>query len=147
MWAFFYGVKYIMQTVKIVTLVDITQTMARRGDEQKKIQQQANFMTFTQTAGLRVNPIPMNVVSKVESIDDMGFGKNHTGKQRYWEYVFQHEYSGGLTLDMLLDDFDLIPVLTNLDETSLINNNVVRTIDKNDCNILFKLLDNVEDDI
>lgn len=144
MWAFFYGVKYDMQTVKILTLVDITQTMARRGDEQKKVQQQANFMTFTQTAGLRVNPMPLTVVSKTENIDKLGFGTNHSGKQRYWEYTFEHEYFGGLTKEMLLDDFDLIPVLTGLDETSLINNNVVRTRNDNDRNIVFKLLDNEE---
>ena len=131
-----------MQTVKIVTLIDITQTMARRGDEKKKIQQQANFMSFTQTAGLRVNPIPMTVISNIDVIDNMGFGNNYTGKHRYWEYVFQHEYSGGLTEDMLLDDFELIPVLTGLDETVSINNSIVRTYDKNDRNILFKLLDN-----
>ena len=101
-------------------------------------------MTFTQTAGLRVNPMPLTVVSKTENIDKLGFGTNHSGKQRYWEYTFEHEYFGGLTKEMLLDDFDLIPVLTGLDETTLINNNVVRTRNDNDRNVVFKLLDNEE---
>lgn len=130
--------------VKILTLVDITETNARRDDDAKKRNQQSNYMVFLQTAGLRVNPFPISVTSKVENIEKLGFGSNHTGKQRYWIFEFSHEYAGGLTHDMLLEDFDLIPIITGLDETSQINNNVVRTHHKQEKNTVFKLSDNNE---
>jgi hypothetical protein len=128
--------------VKIITLVDITETKARRGDDKKLLQQQSNFMVFTQTIGLRVNPIPLNVTSEVANINELGFGKNHTGKQRYWTYDLEHEYFGGLTKEMLLDDFDLIPIVTGLNETASINNSVIRTKDSKECNTVFILADN-----
>lgn len=131
--------------VKILTLVDITETNARREDDIRKRNQQSNYMVFLQTAGLRVNPYPLSICSKTENIDRLGFGSNFSGKQRYWEFTFSHEYEGGLTEEMLVEDFDLIPIITDLDETVLINNNIVRTHNKQEKNIIFKLADNNED--
>jgi hypothetical protein len=136
------AVNTLMNSVIVLSLIDITETKARRGDDLKKVQQQANYMTFIQTAGLRVNPNPISVQSLTDNIDNLGFGEKYSGKQRYWEFVFEHEYTGGLTREMLLEDFDLIPVLTGLDETSTIYNSIVRTKDKNDRNVVFKLPDN-----
>ena len=62
--------------MKIVvnTLVDITQTNARRGDEKFLVKQQANYMTIVQTVGLRVNPIPISIKDKEGSIKNLKFG-------------------------------------------------------------------------
>lgn len=128
--------------VTILTLVDITETNARRDDDAKKRNQQSNYMVFLQTAGLRVNPYPISIKSQVQEVDDLGFGSNFSGKQRTWTFEFTHEYLGGLTEEMLLEDFDLIPVITGLDETAQINNSVIRTTNKQEKNIIFKLVDN-----
>ena len=40
----------------IHTLVDITETGSRRGEDPKQYRQQQNFLTVMQTIGLRVNP-------------------------------------------------------------------------------------------
>ena len=133
--------------VTILTLVDITQTNASRDDDQKKRNQQSNYLVAVQTSGLRVNPIPVSVNSFVENIDKLGFGSNYSDKQRYWEFVFEYEYTNGLTEEMLLEDFELIPVITGLDETTNINNSVFRTTNKQEKNIIFKLSDNDLDDI
>jgi len=128
--------------VKICTLIDITETNARRDDDVKKRNQQSNYMVFLQTAGLRVNPYPESIAVQTGNIDGLGFGTNFSGKQRYWEFVFSYEYEGGLSEEMLIQDFDLIPIITQLDETVAINNNVVRTQNTQEKNIIFNLVDN-----
>jgi len=52
---------------KIQTLVDVSQTFARKGvDDQKSIKQQANFNTLYNVIGLRSNPTEFEVgVNKV----------------------------------------------------------------------------------
>jgi len=127
--------------MKIVvnTLVDITQTNARRGDEKFLVKQQANYMTIVQTVGLRVNPIPISIEDKEGSIKNLKFGNEYTGKHRYWTFIFEHEYIDGLTHEMLLDDFDLIPIITGLNETIDINEPILRTKNKKTTNIVFEV--------
>ena len=62
------------------------------------------------------------------------------GKQRYWEFTFDVEAEDALTLDMLVTDFDLVPVITNLDETTTLGTKVFRTNHPNDTNVVFKML-------
>lgn len=127
--------------MKIVvnTLVDITQTNARRGDEKFLVKQQANYMTIVQTVGLRVNPIPISIKDKEGSIKNLKFGSEYTGKHRYWTFIFEHEYQDGLSHEMLLDDFDLIPIITGLNETIDINEPILRTKNKKTTNIVFEV--------
>lgn len=126
---------------KLSTLVDITETNARRKEDQKLFRQQTNYNTVLQTIGLRVNLNPLSIKSDVQNVKDLGFGKSITGKQRYWEFIFDVEYEGALTVDMLNNDFDLIPVITELDETAHINNKIFRTTCPNDCNIVFEIVE------
>jgi len=127
--------------VKIYTVVDITETHARRTDDKKLYSQQCNYNTTIQTVGLRVNVNPIYCKSLVESVSKYNFGKSVTGKQRVWEYCFAVEYEGALNEDMLLTDFDLVPVVTGLDETAHNHNKIFRTTCTNDTNIVFEIIE------
>ena len=128
--------------VTLITVVDITETNARKQDDKIARNQQANFLTMLQTVGLRVNAIPLKCITHVGDISEFGFGSAITGKQRYWEFTFEHDYEGAVTDQTLADDFDLVPVITELTETVHINNRAFRTKDNTERNIVFKLSDN-----
>ena len=51
------------------------------------------------------------------------------------------EQEGALSVDALVDDFDLVPVIAGLTESVTINNNAFRTKDDASKNIIFKLAD------
>lgn len=123
------------------TLVDITQTDARRTDEKHAYHQQQNFLSIVQTIGLRVN---VNITKKpvVEEKTLKGFGSNFTGKHRVWTLPFEIEYEDAMSVEMLKSDFNLVPIITGLSESVQINKSVFRTKDSKERNIIFKLLDN-----
>ena len=130
-----------MGRIQIFTVIDMTETNVGRSGEAKQRNQQANYNTVVQTAGLRVNPMPIALESKVDVVDGIGFGSSIKDKQRYWVFTFQHEFENALNIDQLKDDFDLVPVITGLDETALINNSAFRTKDSVETNIVFKFVD------
>jgi|TARA_B110000977_G_scaffold99939_1_gene131175 hypothetical protein len=123
----------------LTTVVDITQTNARRGDDKHLHNQQANFHTVIQTIGLRVNIQPLTCEVNVADIKGLGFGDIFKGKQRYWKFTFNVEAEDALALDMLITDFDLVPVITDLDETASISNKVFRTKHPNETNVVFEM--------
>jgi hypothetical protein len=102
---------------KAYTLVDVTQTNARRYDAPKLVNQQANFNTFYNTIGLRTNATEFEITVEEVSIAKLGFGSNYKGKQKVWTIEFYVEAEGSTTVDLLDNDFDLVPIITNLDET------------------------------
>ena len=126
---------------KLYTTVDITETNAKRQEDRKMYSQQTNYNTVLQTIGLRVNLIPVYVRSFVSDVKPVGFGDSIKGKNRYWEFCFEVEYEGALTIEMLTNDFDLIPVITELDETVYNHNKIFRTTCPNDRNIVFEIVD------
>jgi|TARA_B100001094_G_scaffold274521_1_gene281573 hypothetical protein len=128
---------------KLTTVVDITQTNARRGEDKKKENQQANFNTMFQTIGLRVNVEPLGCTQSVIDVDKLEykFGSAIKGKQRVWTFEFENTYEGALTLDMMIDDFDLVPVIVSLEETAANTNNIFSTKHVTDKNILFEIID------
>jgi hypothetical protein len=128
--------------VTLITVVDITETNARKQDDKIARSQQANYLTMLQTIGLRVNAQPVSCKHKVGDVTKIGFGSAITGKQRYWEFLFEHEYEGAITQETLTDDFDLVPIITGLNETATINNYAFRTKDETERNIVFKLSHN-----
>ena len=128
--------------VTLTTVIDITETNARRHDDKLARDQQANYLTMLQTVGLRVQPKPVLCDVNVGDVSDFGFGSAISGKQRYWQFEFEHDYAGAVTEQTLADDFDLVPIITGLNETALINNSAFRTKDNNERNIIFKLSDN-----
>jgi hypothetical protein len=107
----------------IHTLVDITETGVRRGEDPKQFRQQQNFLTVMQTIGLRVNPTYVKAPEVVKEVPSkLGLGTSYKTKQSVWKYVFDMEYEGALDIETLVNDFDLIPIITQLDETAKFEN-------------------------
>ena len=123
----------------VLTLVDITQTNARRADGDKfAYSQQQNYNTLVNTMGLRTNILPLSDI-KIEDreLEPNEFGKEYSGTHKVWSFPFEVEAEDSLSIEMLEQDFDLVPVITDLDETVKINNNVFRTNGAKDNNIRF----------
>lgn len=127
---------------RLQTLVDITETKTRRTDENKfAYRQEANFQTVLQTIGLRVNVL-YSESPKCEEITlgKIGFGDKYKGKHKVWSFLFDIEYEGGLTIDMLNSDFDLIPIILGLNETAKLEQALFRTTPA-DRNIIFSIIE------
>jgi len=120
---------------RILTLIDITETGENHGPDEKRVNQQANWNTLIQVLGLRANPSPLKTVSHSESITGLGFGTAFKGKQRYWECEFEIEY-GEVRKEAFLEDFDLVPIITGLDETAKLETPVFYTEDPKYKNIV-----------
>jgi hypothetical protein len=126
--------------ILVQTLVDITETNARKSSDKVSFAQQTNYNTFLQSAGLRANIEPITCSNKALEVEDLGFGTQYEGKQRVWELLLNNPYEGAITKEMLEDDFDFIPIVTQLNETVLINNNVIRTKSNKEKNTTFTFL-------
>jgi hypothetical protein len=139
--AFFMTISISMK-FRIQTLVDITETRARRqGDDKFAYKQEANFQTVLQTIGLRVNIEYENSPYFEEiTVTKMPFDDKYKGKQMLWTFDFNVEYEDALTLEMLISDFDLIPIITGLNETIQLDKALFKTTGKN-TNILFSVVD------
>jgi len=103
-----------MDSFTIYTLVDVTETNARRGDSTFAHNQQANFMSVYQTIGLRSNPTNFTV-EKVKD-KNIKFGTSFKNINHYWKISFDIEQADSLTLDMLVEDFELVPFISGLEE-------------------------------
>jgi hypothetical protein len=126
----------------IHTLVDITETHARRGEDPKQYRQQQNFLTVMQTIGLRVNPTYVKAPEVVKEVPSkLGLGTSYKTKQSVWKYVFDMEYDGALDIETLVNDFDLIPIITGLDETAKFENAHFLTKNTALTNISFEIVD------
>ena len=119
---------------RIYTLADISPTGARRG-EGFAYHQEQNYMTMIQTIGIRTNPLNV-IVSKNE--DTMKFGSKYKGKQNIWCLEFEVDSQGGHSIEMLQEDFDLVPFNNNLEETVNFSKSIFLTKDRSLTNILFE---------
>ena len=131
--------------MNVYTLIDISETRmySSNSRDSKLIEQQANFMTFFQTLCLRNNytydkaPTLQKLTEK--KLRELGFGTDYKGSHNVWflEVMVDEgrEYSDA---EILEQDFDLVPVVPNLNETIKINNNVFRTNDKKAKNLVIK---------
>lgn len=127
---------------RLETLIDITETQAKRSEgDRLAYQQESNFQTVLQTIGLRVNfSYEKSPQIKELTIGKMGFGDKYKGKQKVWAFDFEVEYEDALTLDMLNNDFDLIPIITGLNETTATDKALFRTTPQ-ERNIVFSIVD------
>jgi hypothetical protein len=125
----------------IRTLVDITETGSRRGEDPIKSKQQANYNTTIQTAGFRANLIPGKCLMCFDEVNKIGFGHVFKGKHNYWELSLQVDYEEAITHEMLIGDFDLVPIVCGLQETAKFDKDVYRSQGK-ETNIVFEILDN-----
>jgi|TARA_B100000003_G_C10912120_1_gene363679 hypothetical protein len=125
------------------TLIDITETKQYRSNckDQLLINQQANFMTFFQTLCLRHNfmfdKAPTLQKFTEKKLREIGFGSDYKGDHNVWCLELTID-QGNLppSASVLEGDFDLVPVISDLNETIQINNNVFRTTDKKAKNIV-----------
>lgn len=137
---FFMTCKYKMR-IQILSLVDITNTSARRNEDKKLYCQQSNYSTVIQTSCLRVNMVPFNHTIEFGNINQLGFGNRYKNRQKYWSIIFENEYTNSITLPELEDDFDLVPIVLNLDETAKIETPVFSTKDATFKNLVFNILE------
>lgn len=86
---------------RMFTMVDITKTGARRGDDPFAVKQQQNYLTAENTISMRSNPIIKNL--SIEHDEDID--------QDIWILDFDFENENAHTIEMLENDFDLIPVI------------------------------------
>jgi hypothetical protein len=122
--------------------VDITETGMRRGEDPTQYRQQQNFLTVMQTIGLRVNPTYITSPEIVKDIPSKySLGTKYKNKQNIWQYEFDIEYTDALDINTLKNDFDLIPIITGLDETVSFENDVFITKNPSINNIFFNLYD------
>lgn len=122
---------------RIKTLVDVTDTGARRGEDPLLVRQQANFMTLYNTIGLRTNATEFTVKSSKEDASKQ-FGSNFKGKKTVWTVEFYVEAEDSLTVDMMTEDFDLVPFIAELSEDVKFASSVFRTKDSAHTNIIFE---------
>ncbi len=126
---------------KFHTLVDITKTEARFSKSDPTWHQQQNYLTFLQTLGLRVNVEIEKLQSDTVGLDNLNFGTAYKGNHKVWTGEFSIEYEDGLSLEMLENDFHLVPVINNLEETVKLKDCVFDTKSKQSRNIIFKCVD------
>ena len=131
---------------KILSLLDITKTMARRNrsEDDKSIDQYANYMTFENSLQLRSN-VSIIAGPTVEKIDisNLKFGDNYKGEHNVWTVLIEPDFPDAVKQEYFEEDLDLIPMLTGLDETINIKTGVYRTTDSDYTNlILIKQIDN-----
>ena len=110
--------------ITVKTLVDITETLTRKGPDTKLIKQQNNHDTLLQACSLRAN---IQLLSCKTDLDTEDFGSANSTKNRFWTMKLDSEYP--FTEEMLLNDLDFLPIIIGLDETGLIHNNVILTKD------------------
>jgi len=126
----------------IHTLVDITETAARRGEDPKKYKQHQNFLTVMQTIGMRVNPTYLSTPLVVKEVPSkLGMGTSFKTEQSVWKYVFDIDYADAIDIETLVNDFNLIPIITELEETAQFDNAHFLTKDTAKCNISFEIDD------
>lgn len=123
----------------IYTLVDITNTGAKRNQDPTAYKQYQNYLTVLQTIGLRVNPT-VNSSPRL-CAEYPKFGTAYRGTQRVWRLPIEIEYEDAINLDMLLNDFDCVPFITGLGETVQFESCVFRTKDPKFKNIVFEIDD------
>lgn len=132
-----------MNTFELTTLVDITKTNARRGEDKLAYGQQQNYMSVVQTLGLRTNVEISDPVFKKQKAT--GFGSDYANKNlNVWRCIITVEQDESHSVEMMETDFDMVPVVKNLKENCIMEDALFCTSDAKKCNILFKIL--AEDD-
>lgn len=128
-----------MPCFRLQTLVDITETQEYRpSNGQIKYRQQQNYQTVINIIGLRANVIPRS--NTMETASTTKFGSFYKDKQKTWTFDFDIELENAVSIDMLLNDFDNIPIITGLEETAKIKNDLILTKGQYK-NIIFNQID------
>lgn len=114
--------------------------MARRNrsQDEKAVHQYANYMTFENSLQLRsnVNIVEEPTMEKMD-ISNLKFGDSYKGEHVVWSLLIEPDFPDAVKQEVLEEDFDLIPMITGLDETINIKTGVYRTTDPDYTNVLF----------
>lgn len=113
----------------ILTLVDITNTGVIRNYPGQELErnQQRNWETVLQVLGLKAQPtiVTSPIAGEIDAdMVERVFGEMHHGKsQKVWAAGFSIEHhdvylQDGDQLKLLKEDFNQVPVVTNLSETA-----------------------------
>ena len=133
----------------VYTLIDITDTgvVSPKGNSKGFFQAQ-NLNTFIQSISLRSQPV-LSSVEKLDAEDvaDHLFGSNFTGLHDVWVLKFASETSDAWNKEnnsvyMLNEDFNTTPIHGTLDETAIINPEIIDTSTVNK-NTYFKYSENI----
>jgi hypothetical protein len=133
----------------VYTLIDITDTgvVSPKGNSKGFFQAQ-NLNTFIQSISLRSQPV-LSSVEKLdaEDVTDHQFGSNFTGLHDVWVLKFASETADAWNKEnnsvyMLDEDFNATPIHGTLDETAIINPEIIdtKTVSKN---TYFKYRENI----
>lgn len=123
---------------EIFTLVDITETKAKRGEDPFLVSQQQNYLTMLNTIGLRSNPTIIKAPTIIEN--KKIFGTKYKDAKHAWRFVFDIEY-GAHSVELLEKDFTHVPFIDKLKEDCNFNIPVFDTQNKETKNIVFKEID------
>lgn len=114
-----------METIKIQTLVDVTNTKVTRPNQGSQLEynQFKNYTTMMQCIELRCI-VTYDDLPHVEEVDvkDMGFGSAYKGKHQVWTFTFRPDRTAayddeGNPVGLLINDMHEIPVIKSLTET------------------------------
>ena len=125
----------------IQTLIDVNKTDVRRHEHPKLVNQQANFNTLYNTLGLRTNPDKFTVTNEKVAVANLGFGSEYKNKQLVWTVDFEVEQIDSTNTDLMIEDFNMVPIIAGLDETIKLKNKMFVTLDNKFTNILFERTD------
>lgn len=127
---------------EITTLIDITETRAKFDKKDSAWHQQQNFITVLSTIGIRSNPIVNKTsVCVFEPIKGQGFGTVFKGEHNVWRLEFEFESEAAHSVEFLIEDFDIVPVISGLTETAKLKNSVFETKSRSYRNTVFKCYD------
>ena len=127
---------------EITTLIDITETRAKFNKSDPAWHQQQNFITTLSTIGIRANPVvEKSPICTLEPVKGNGFGSSFNGEQKIWRLQFDFESEGAHSIEMLKQDFDMVPIIKGLDETVNLKEPVFDTLSKGRKNTVFKCYD------
>ena len=119
------------------TLVDITNPIQKDNTFYKN--QYQNYLTMIQTLSLRANVEVSTETSKIININKLGFGRQFSGEQKVWSMIFSYDYE--FTTDMLITDFNYVPFIDQLSETTKFEIVSFLTNSTKSKNIIFDRLD------
>ena len=105
-----------MDALVCLTLIDITNTNIKRGDNKER-DQQRNWETVLQVLGLKTQPLIIEGPVILDDVEVSMFGDFYQGKHRIWAFSFTSD-TEVYNLNQLAEDFEQVPVILGLDETA-----------------------------
>lgn len=117
--------RYIMETIQIKTLIDITNTGVKRPNQgtPKQLDQHKNWTTLNQCIEIRsIIEYDDPPSSELVDVKGLGFGSDYKGKHRVWTWLFRPDRTNIFSDDTgrlggLFSSIDQVPVIEKLDET------------------------------